>query len=205
MKLYSSHITNPVMAQGVTMTKLTGVGLGLFLLTFLLAPNRAEAGSKGFHISLTGMALTSSTSQGGQGPQGSTILTHADLFYNFSFWGIGMYMQYDIQGTSQTDTAIGPKAELHLGPFYFELGYAAMMSRAFTDRSIAKQGGSGWLMGLGVRFSGGKGRRGRGGGWFFQATYKYRQQFISNQDGSPLSEPIFQIDGYPVFGFGYRF
>ncbi len=161
-----------------------------------------------FQMSAMAMVLTSSTKQGGQGPEGSTILTHTDIQYNKSWWAAGIYFQYDKHGDSQTDTGLGPKVELVYGPFYFEIGYTFMVSRGFTDRSIAKQSGSGLLLSPGVRFSlGGAagGGGGTGGKWFFQASYKYRTQKLTKQDGVALSENIEQTDGYPVFGLGYKF
>ena len=163
-----------------------------------------------FQMSAMAMVLTSSTKQGGQGPEGSTILTHTDIQYNKSWWAAGIYFQYDKHGDSQTDTGLGPKVELIYGPFYFEIGYTFMVDRAFVDRSIAKQSGNGLLFGPGIRFAlgggaGGGGGGGMGGKWFFQASYKYRSQKLTKQDGVALSENIEQTDGYPVFGLGYKF
>ncbi len=178
----------------------------LFVLFFLTSPY-SFSGEKGFHLSVSGMFLTNSTSQGGQGPQGSTVLTHTELIYHGAWWGIGTFLSYDLQGSTEKDTAIGPKLELHAGPFYLEFGYAPFLQRAYTDRTIARQTGYGLLYGLGVRFnlSTGSGSSGTYSGFFIQSSYKYRTQIIDKQDGATLSQPIQQNDGYPTFGIGYVF
>lgn len=158
----------------------------------------SPAGAAKFQVAAMAMLLTSSTKQGGQGPQGSTILTHTDIQYNKSWWGAGLMFQYDKHGDSETDTAIGPKLELVYAPFYLELGYLFKVDRGFTDRSIANQTGNGTLFGLGIRFA-------LSGGVFFQASYKMRTLKLTKQDGTPLDEPIEQTDGYPVGGIGYSF
>jgi hypothetical protein len=171
----------------------------------------SSAHDKGFRAAASGMALFNSSQQGGQGPSGSTLLTHADLVYSGKFWSVGAFGQFDKQGGSETDTAIGPKIELHYNVFYLEGGWAPFMHRAFTDRSIALQTGSAWLMGVGVRVSlgGGKAPVPKGGsgprGMFLQFSYKYRVQLIDKQDSVVLSDPIIQRDGYPLFGIGYKF
>jgi len=186
--------------------------LKLIAVIFVLSTN-VFAGSRGLHLGVQGMLLSSSTEQGGSGPKGSTVLTQSELLLNRRFFGIGAFFQYDKQGTAQTDMAVGPKLELHFGPIYFEGGYSVMVSRAFTDRSIAKQSGTGYFVGAGVRFmmkkgGGGGGGRGGGGGkpgFYFQASFKYRLQEITKQDDATLSEPIKQMDVYPMIGIGYKF
>lgn len=180
----------------------------LMILGFYLFSRDAQAGEKGVHLSLSGMALTNSSQQGGAGPSGTTVLTHTDLIYNGKWWAIGAFGQFDKQGASETDLAAGPKMELHWSVFYLEGGWAAIMQRSFTDRSIAKQTGSAWVVGTGVRVAlGGSpgGSAAAGGGFFMQFSYKYRVQFIEKQDSILLSDPIIQRDGYPLFGLGYRF
>lgn len=164
-------------------------------------------GETGLHLGVAGMFLINSTQQGGQGPQGSTVLTQTELVYHGKWWGIGGFYLYDLQGSTQTDMAAGPKLELHAGPFYVEFGYAPFMQRAFTDRTIARQTGYALLGGLGVRFNLGQGGGGSGTykGFFIQSTYKYRMQVIQKQDGADLSQPIQQVDGYPLIGAGYVF
>lgn len=179
------------------------LALGALLLVL---PIPAFAGDPGWHFATSLMALSNSTKQGGQGPSGSTLLTQTELHYHFAWWGLGTFFQFDKQGSAETDTALGPKVELHTGPFYFEYGYAFLMQRAFTDRTVAKQNGSAHVFGIGVRFSlGAAGGRGGGGGLFIQSVYKYRIQTIKEQDGALLSESISQTDGYPLFGIGYKF
>jgi hypothetical protein len=182
-------------------------GIIALAISAILSPS-AEAHDKGFRGAVSGMALFNSSQQGGQGPSGSTILTHADLVYSGKFWSIGMFGQYDRQGASETDTALGPKLELHWSVFYLEGGWAPIMNRAFTDRSIAQQNGSAWLTGAGVRVPLGGGKataKGASGGAFLQFSYKYRVQFINEQDGVVLTDTIIQRDGYPLFGIGYKF
>lgn len=148
------------------------------------------------------MLLASSTRQGGQGPEGSTILSQLEYNYHGSWWGAGLFAQFDQQGKVEKDTAVGPKLEAHWNIFYVEFGYMVIMNRSFVDRSIAEQTGDGFYAGAGVRFSLGKGS---GGGFFFQGSYKYRTQNVKKQDGIALSDPITQTDGYPLAGIGYRF
>jgi hypothetical protein len=181
---------------------------GISLLALLFSGTSSFASSRGLHLAITAMALGSSTRQGGQGPSGSSLMTHSDLVFNFPLIGIGMFLEYDAHGTSQTDLGYGPKAELHLGPFYVEAGYTYGVKRSYTDRSIAADTGTGWIAGIGVRIgaptakkSGSRGRK----GWFFQAAYRYRNQTITKQDGVDLGERINQYDGYPTIGFGYLF
>lgn len=154
-------------------------------------------------VSVTAMALASSTTQGGEGPAGSSILSQSEYVHGWSNFGLGLFFQYDMQGTSEKDTAYGPKIEFYLGHFFLEVGYA-IVKRAFTDRTIAEQTGDGTIVGLGVRFSLGKGGKG-GKGAFFQASYKMRTVNIKQQDGTDLSQPIVQNDSYPLLGIGYSF
>jgi hypothetical protein len=176
----------------------------IVLLQFLCLT--AFGGDSGFLASVSGMFLFNSATQGGQGPQGSTVLTQTDLIYHGNWWGIGGFFLYDMQGSTQTDTAVGPKIELHAGVFYLEFGYAPMMTRAFTDRTIARQTGYAMMGGLGVRFHLGMGgSSGSYKGFFLQSIYKYRMQVIQKQDGVDLTQPIQQVDGYPLFGVGYVF
>lgn len=156
------------------------------------------------------MALTNSTKQGGQGAEGSTLLTQTDFNYHGSWWGAGLFFQYDKQGKNEIDTAYGPRLEATLNPFYIELAYAMAMNRSFTDRAIAEQQGKGYTLGLGARFplgasAGGASTEGGVSGWFMQFSYKQRIQTVVKQDGKKLDEPITQTDGYPLFGIGVGF
>jgi hypothetical protein len=185
------------------------------LLIFALAvgvdvwAQRASApsapGQKKQLISVSAMALTSSTQQGGQGPSGSTVLSQSEYVYALPNFGLGFFFLYDMQGSAEKDSAYGPKLELYLEPFFLEFGYIVTAKRAYTDRTIADQTGDGMFYGLGARFNlgaaGGKGAS----GWFFQASYKFRTFNIKKQDGSQLDEPIKQADGYPLIGIGYQF
>lgn len=159
------------------------------------------------------MALTNDTKQGGQGAGGSTVLTQTDFTYHGSWWGAGLYFQYDKQGTAEVDIAAGPRFEATWNPFFVEYGYAIKMNRSFTDRAIKEQEGKGYTLGVGARFplgasaGGGAGGAMEGGvsGTFLQFSYKFRTQQITTQDGDKLDEPITQTDGYPMFSIGFGF
>ena len=97
------------------MKNIIAVILILFCSGQVLAQG-APGADAGTRISLTAMALTSSTKQGGQGPQGSTFLTHSELLHSWDWFGVGVYFQYDRHGESQTDTAVGPKIEFSFSP-----------------------------------------------------------------------------------------
>lgn len=148
------------------------------------------------------MALNSSTSQGGAGPSGSSILTRSEFVWAKEHFGIGVMFDYDLHGSNEKDSAYGLKLETYLSNFFFEFGYLLSAKRAYTDRSIAEETGTGYVFGFGARFSLSKSG---GGGPFFHASYKVKSQTLTKQDGVDLSEPITQQDGYPVFGFGMSF
>lgn len=167
--------------------------------TLLCAPARAEM--LGMNIAVSTLALSSSTQQGGTGPQGSTILTQTDMVYTPDWYGIGMFMLYDFQGSSQKDLSFGPKLEIALGSFFLEGGFAFVVRRDFTDRSIAFQSGNGWFAGIGIRF----GLEAPDSGWFFQASYKIRVQNLTQQDSTTLTDSIRIQDGYPLVGLGLNF
>lgn len=173
--------------------------LSLATTLLVLLPSGVALAGEGFLTSLSVMALTNSTTQGGQGSSGSTVLTETELTYHGSFWGVGAYFQYDRQGKPEVDTAAGPKLELYTDPFYLELGYAFFMQRAFDDRSIANQRGKGHQLGLGLRSAL------PGSSLFFQFSYKYRTQIVATQDDEQMDEPLTQVDGYPLFGVGVHF
>lgn len=173
----------------------------LFLLVSALvsinsfAAGKAVAETKWF-MATGAMFLTNSSEQGGSGPSGSTLLTQTELNYRFNKTiGLGTFFQFDKQGASETDILLGPKLDLMFKVLYFEFGYAFLVNRGFTDRTIASQKGSALLFGAGVRVP-------LGAKTFLQFSYKYRIQNISEQDGVALSEPIKQTDGYPLFGIG---
>src|SRR5437879_4893613 len=86
------------------------------------AGSAPAAGSRQL-LSVSAMALSSSTKQGGDGPSGSTVLSHSEYVYAGPNFGFGMFFQYDMQGTTEKDTTLGPKVEAYLDPFYIELGY----------------------------------------------------------------------------------
>ena len=189
------------------MKKLTSTIL-LLLLVSVEAFGQAKGGgggsSGGKHFFGTGiMFLNSETKQGGAGPTGSTLLSQTDFIRMWKKLGYGITFNYDKHGKNQTDSSYGLKLEYHIDIFYLEFGYLMKATRAYTDRSIAEETGSGMLYGFGARFPIGRG--GKGGGSFFHASYKVKTQTLKQQDGVDITEPITQTDGYPLFGFGYNF
>lgn len=177
------------------------------LLTFFLMMLSSRAWAE-ISFATGFMALSNSTKQGGQGAEGSTVLTQTDLSYHGSWWGAGLFFQYDRQGESEIDTASGPRIEFFFHPFYFEYAYGVQMNRSFTDRAIAEQEGTSSTLGIGARFGlsgGGSSGASPLKGFFLQFSYKSRTQMIKEQDGKKLDEPITQSDTYPLFGLGFGF
>ena len=152
-------------------------------------------------VSVGIMALNSSTQQGGAGPTGSSILTRSEFVMGYSRFGYGFIFDYDLHGSNEKDSAYGIKVETYLSNFFIEIGYLLSAKRAYTDRAIAEETGTGMVFGLGARFP----LKGGGNGPFFHASYKMKTQTLNKQDGVELSEPITQQDGYPIFGFGFTF
>ncbi|HET9240739.1 MAG TPA: hypothetical protein VFO10_25975 [Oligoflexus sp.] len=180
--------------------------LGIVTVLGLSLPAAAHAG---ISATLGVMAMSNSTKQGGQGTEGSTVLSQTNITWHGSWWGLGLFAQRDNQGKSEVDTAYGPRLELTWNPFYLEYGYAMKLNRSFTDRAIAEQEGAGSMLAIGTRFGLGaaKSTPGVGGlqGLFLQFTYTWRTQTVKTQDGEKLGEAIVQTDGYPLFGIGYGF
>jgi hypothetical protein len=172
----------------------------LCIVTFFIYPAFADPR---YHLSLGLMALNSETVQGGTGPSGSTVLTQFDLVKRYKKLGYGIVFNYDKHGESETDSSYGLKFDLILDKFYFELAYLIKATRAYTDRAIAEETGDGLMYGIGARFPIGRG--GKDSGPYFHVSYKVKTQNLKKQDGVDLSEPIKQVDGYPLFGFGYSF
>lgn len=194
-------------------TQLLGL-VSVWILTLLPATAIAQRGGGGGGspgakkqmISASLMALTSSTKQGGQGPSGSTVLSQSEYVYGWPSFGLGFFFMYDMQGSTEKDSAYGPKLEYYFfDTFFLELGYAMAVKRAYTDRTVADQTGTGMHYGFGTRFKLGQGGGQGGVGWFFQASYKLRTQTLKQQDGIDLTEPITQTDGYPLIGLGFQF
>lgn len=178
----------------------TALLLCVVLITSLAAPT-AQAAHLGTHADLGFMALTNSSDQGGNGPSGSSILSQGNIFYNFPWVGVGIFFQLDKQGSVETDFLLGPKMEFHYGPLFVDAGYAIVMSRAFNDRSIASQSGKGAFAGLGVRIY--MKELVEEASVYFQVSYRFRSLSVTEQDGSPVDEPILQVDSYPLFSVGY--
>lgn len=180
---------------------MTRVLLFISLISFSIT-SYSQSGTKARKIVSIGiMALNSSTTQGGVGPTGSSILTRSEFVWAYNKVGFGAIFDYDLHGTNEKDSAYGIKVEGYLSNFYLEIGYLLSAKRAYTDRAIAEETGSGFVLGLGARFS----MKSGGNGPFFHASYKMKTQTLNKQDGIELSEPIKQQDGYPVFGFGFTF
>ena len=175
----------------------------IFILVFSTNAIAQTGGTKARKIISVGfMALNSSTTQGGVGPTGSSVLTRSEFVWAYNKFGFGAIFDYDLHGSNEKDSAHGIKVEAYLSNFYLELGYLLSAKRAYTDRAIAEETGTGLVYGLGARFSL---KGASSGGPFFHASYKLKTQTLKKQDGIDLSEPIKQQDGYPVFGFGYSF
>lgn len=174
----------------------------ILIVTMTALSTQAQSGSGSRKMIAVGlMALNSSTTQGGAGPSGSSILTRSEFIWAYPNYGFGALFDYDLHGSNEKDSAYGIKIEGYFfSSFYFELGYLISAKRAYTDRAIAAETGTGTVMGLGARFN-----IGGGGKTFFHASYKLKTQTLKQQDGVDLSEPIQQQDGYPVFGLGYSF
>lgn len=159
----------------------------------------AMPGAGGLSVAFSGMYLSSSTEQGGAGADGSTLLTETELMYSDTWFNYGALLQFDAQGSAQTDVEIAYKVEYEMAPFYVEAAYSLYVKRTFTDRSIAEQTGTGYRFGGGVRvpltmFP----------SMFMQFSLKSRTQIIDEQDGKPLDENITQSDLYPAFGIGMK-
>lgn len=189
----------------ITVAKLTRKTLvGVLLLVVGVGAKAIPATARsGLSLSTGLMALTNSTKQGGNGSQGSTLLTESNFMWQDGWYGAGGFFQYDKQGTSEVDTAAGPRLELIYDPFFFAFEYSLMMTRAFTDRAVAQQKGSGFSFEAGARFGVNGGND--NAGLFLFGAYNYRVQTVSKQDGVALDDKITQIDGYPLFGLGIGF
>lgn len=173
-------------------------------LLIFIACQQTFANSKGGKkklVSVGLMALNSSVSQGGTGPSGSSVLTRSEFVYGWEHWGLGAIFDYDLHGSNEKDSAYGIKVEGYLSDFFVEVGYLVSAKRAYTDRTIADETGTGTVFGFGARFPLGRGTSKT----FFHASYKMKTQTLTEQDGVSLSEPITQTYGYPVFGFGLSF
>ena len=158
---------------------------------------------QGLHASLGGMGLANSQSQGGKGPSGSSVLTQLEAFWSIPWVAAGAFLQFDKQGGNETDFGLGPKMEVHYGPFFLESGYAFTFSQSYNDRAIQKRSGKAAYFGGGVRMVFTK--FADQGGLFIQVSYKFRTISLTEQDGRTISEPITQHDTYPLISLGYVF
>lgn len=179
--------------------------LTFLLITFSLLSASAQKGSSSGSkkILSTGiMLLNSKTTQGGVGPTGSSLLSRTEFVWAYKHVGYGAMFDYDLHGSNEKDSAYGIKLEAYLSKFYVELGYLIAAKRAYTDRAIAEETGTGIVYGFGARFPF---SNNSGKGFFFHASYKFKTQTFTKQDGVDISEPIIQTDGYPLLGFGWAF
>ena len=69
----------------------------------------AMPGSGGLSVAFSGMYLSSSTEQGGAGADGSTLLTETELMYSDTWFNYGALIQFDAQGSAQTDFELAYK------------------------------------------------------------------------------------------------
>lgn len=174
----------------------------IFLLSFQVQAQSRGGGSKARKIFSTGlMMLNSSTTQGGSGPSGSSVLTQSEFIWAYQRVGFGAVFNYDLHGSNEKDSSYGIKVEGYIKKFYLEVAYLISAKRAYTDRAIASETGTGLMYGFGARFP----LSNKTNGFFFHASYKIKTQTLTDQDGTALSESITQTDGYPILGFGFSF
>ncbi|MGZ3686821.1 MAG: hypothetical protein ACXVBW_00890 [Bdellovibrionota bacterium] len=162
----------------------------------------------GFHGLAMGMPLGNSAEQGGAGPGGVTVLSQFEAGVHWRYVGAGVFGQIDRQGSNETDIQVGPKIEARFMILFAEGGFAPLLWRNFTDRSIASQRGFAWHATIGVRFPvkiSFLPKLPDSQGFFMEGCYTFRIMYIMTQDGTNLSDPIIQRDAYPIFGMGYRF
>lgn len=173
----------------------------LFLSLFVfLSSHHVRAQSKQLYRFSVGLIpLSSSTQQDGNGPKGSTLLTHTEFVVQKpSYWGYGLFYQYDQQGSDQKETGLGLKLEAHYKKIYFDVGYMPMVERVYMGRTYEKETGSGYYAGFGFRTDFYK-------KYFVHLSYKYRVQTLKKQDDVTLDQEIIQTDSYPLFGLGVSF
>lgn len=173
------------------------------VLAFFLGSVSAEAAHLGLNADGGFLALANSKKQGEGAPSGSSILTQANIFYNFPWVGFGTFIMYEWQGSVETVWAAGPKMEFHYGPLFVDGGYAMFMQKNYSDRSIANDSGRGAYLGVGLRYHLAKSVDDPG--VYLQITYRRRTLSTTTRDGNTLGEPITQTDTYPLFSMGYAF
>ena len=91
----------------------------ILFMTFSFAANAQKSGSTKI-ISVGVMVLNSSTSQGGAGPSGSSVLSRSEFVWAYSRIGFGAIFDYDLHGSNEKDSAYGIKVEAYLSKFYLE-------------------------------------------------------------------------------------
>ncbi|MBL7715491.1 MAG: hypothetical protein JNL01_08465 [Bdellovibrionales bacterium] len=164
---------------------------------------KAQASHLGWNADGGLLPLLNSKKQGSNAPSGSSILTQANIFYNFPWVGYGVFVMYEWQGSVETAYSAGPKMELHYGPFFVDAGYAMLMRKNYSDRSIASDSGRGAYLGVGLRYH--LAKNVDEPGVYLQITFRRRTLSTTTRDGITLSEPITQNDTYPLFSMGYAF
>lgn len=158
---------------------------------------QAESG-RVYRTSFSLIPLTTSTKQAGNGPEGSTLMTHFEFGVHKNFWGYGLIYHFDQHGDFQKDTGLGLKLEATYKAIYFDIGYILGVTRVYNDRTYEKETGDGYYLGFGGRMNFGK-------RYFFNLSYKYRVHNIKKQDSTALASPIVQTDSYPLLGIGVSF
>lgn len=86
--------------------------ISILVLSSLTAKAQATGGSSAKKMVSFGlMALNSSTTQGGVGPSGSSILTRSEFIWAYDRFGVGALFDYDLHGNNEKDSAYGIKVE----------------------------------------------------------------------------------------------
>lgn len=170
----------------------------IFIVSFFVAVSTLAQSKNVYRTSFSFIPLATSTKQGGNGPEGSTLMSQFEFAVHKPFWGYGLIYQYDQHGDFQKDTGFGLKLEATYKAMYLDLGYLLGVERVYNDRTYEKETGDGYYIGLGGRVNFGK-------RYFFNLTYKYRVHTLKKQDDTALSDPIIQTDSYPLLGLGVSF
>jgi len=143
--------------------------------------------------------LSNSTTQGGTGAKGYSLITEGEILYSSPYLASGAFFNYEHQGQYERDSSFGYKMQLGYGGAYFEYGYAFLATRAFTDRSIAQQRGTASQWGFGLRVTSALFPR-----ILFQLNIKTRTQVLTKQDGKTLDEGIIQTNTFPLLGVAIK-
>lgn len=178
--------------------KLQNFIFSVFIVTFFVSLSSMARSGRVYRTSFSFIPLATSTKQGGNGPEGSTLMTHFEFGVHKPNWAYGLVYQYDQHGEFQKDTSLGLKLEGTYKQMYFDVGYLLDVQRVYNNRTYEKETGDGYYFGFGGRVNFSK-------RYFFTLAYKYRVQKIKKQDDTALSDPIIQTDSYPLLGVGVSF